>query len=250
MAVVIRTFAERPDLADALWDLIEVWPRFMRQDPVADMYYAGVEETHPEFVLVAYDESDPERLVARAFSVPFAMGDEGREQLPPGGWDDVIRWAWLDRLRGRQPTAVSALEISIRAAHRSRGLSAQLLAAMRANVARLGFTDLVAPVRPTGKSAEPRTPMTKYAAQLRGDGLPVDPWLRVHVRAGGRVVGVAPRAMVIPGTLAEWREWTGLSFDVSGPVEVPGALVPVQCSVEHGYAVYVEPGVWVHHRVA
>jgi hypothetical protein len=30
---------------------------------------------------------------------------------------------------------------------------------------------------------------------------------------------------------------------------VPGALVPVQCSVEHDYAVYVEPGVWVHHKL-
>jgi hypothetical protein len=36
---------------------------------------------------------------------------------------------------------------------------------------------------------------------------------------------------------------------VSGPIVVPGALVPVQCSVEHDYAVYVEPGVWVHHRL-
>jgi hypothetical protein len=25
--------------------------------------------------------------------------------------------------------------------------------------------------------------------------------------------------------------------------------VPVQCSVEHDYAVYVEPAVWVHHRL-
>lgn len=120
---------------------------------------------------------------------------------------------------------------------------------MRANVARHGFGELVAPVRPTGKAAEPRTPMEEYVGRLRDDGLPADPWLRVHVRAGGRVVGVAPRAMVIPGTLAEWRRWTGLPFDVSGEVDVPGALVPVQCSVEHDYAVCVEPGVWVHHQV-
>ena len=32
--------------------------------------------------------------------------------------------------------------------------------------------------------------------------------------------------MVIPGTLEEWREWTGLPFDTTGPVEVPKALVP------------------------
>jgi hypothetical protein len=70
----------------------------------------------------------------------------------------------------------------------------------------------------------------------REDGLPQDPWLRVHVRAGGRIVGTRKRAMVIPGLLDEWRSWTGLPFDVSGPVVVPGALVPVQCSVEHDYA--------------
>lgn len=28
---------------------------------------------------------------------------------------------------------------------------------------------------------------------------------------------------------------------------MPEALVPVRCEVEHDYAVYVEPNVWVHH---
>jgi hypothetical protein len=36
-----------------------------------------------------------------------------------------------------------------------------------------------------------------------------------------------------PGTLSKWREWTGLSFDASGPVHVPGALVPVIRAAEH-----------------
>lgn len=55
--------------------------------------------------------------------------------------------------------------------------------------------------------------------------------------------------MTIPGTLAEWRAWTGLSFDQSGEVEVPFALNPVQVSVEHDHAVYVEPNVWVRHQL-
>jgi len=99
-----------------------------------------------------------------------------------------------------------------------------------------------------------RYPTTQEGLQVLVAGhyiprLPEDPWLRVHVRAGGRIVGTCKRAMVIPGLLDEWRSWTGLPFDVSGPVVVPGALVPVQCSVEHDYAVYVEPGVWVHHKL-
>jgi hypothetical protein len=56
--------------------------------------------------------------------------------------------------------------------------------------------------------------------------------------------------MTIPGTLAQWRAWTGLPFDTSGSVDVPGALVPVMCAAEHDVAVYVEPNIWVHHYLA
>ena len=93
-------------------------------------------------------------------------------------------------------------------------------------------------------------PMASYAVRTREDGLPLDPWLRVHVRAGGRIDRVAARSMVIPGTVEEWREWTGLPFDATGPVVVPGALAPVMCDAEHGTAVYVEPNVWVRHRIS
>ena len=89
--------------------------------------------------------------------------------------------------------------------------------------------------------------MEDYAFRVRDDGLPVDPWLRVHVRAGGVIDKVAPRSMVIPGTLVEWREWTGLPFDTTGPVEVPG-IGPGLVDPEQGAATYVEPNVWVRHR--
>ena len=149
----------------------------------------------------------------------------------------------------RGTTHLSALEISVDGSSRGTGLSSRMLAAMQSNGARLGFSDLFAPVRPSGKSAEPGSPIEEYAGRSRPDGLPADPWLRVHVRAGAEVVRVAPRSMTISGTLDDWRAWTGLPFDASGEVEVPGALVPVHCSVERGYAVYVEPNVWVHHRL-
>jgi len=55
--------------------------------------------------------------------------------------------------------------------------------------------------------------------------------------------------MVIAGTLAEWSEWTGMVFEHSGAVIVPGALSPVHVSLEQDCAVYVEPNLWLHHRV-
>lgn len=82
---------------------------------------------------------------------------------------------------------------------------------------------------------------------MRDDGLPVDPWLRVHARLGGRIVAVAPTSMAIPGALDQWREWTDLPFDTAGQVEVPGALAPVHVDIANDHAVDVEPNVWVHH---
>jgi hypothetical protein len=118
-----------------------------------------------------------------------------------------------DRQTGRKPNIVSALEITVRTDLQGTGLSGTMLAAMRDNAARLGFEHLVAPVRPNRKHLVPDMPIEEYTGLVRKDGLPQDPWLRVHVRAGGRIVGTCKRAMVNPGTLEEWRSWTGLPFD-------------------------------------
>jgi hypothetical protein len=130
---------------------------------------------------------------------------------------------------------------------RGRGLSGELVRAAMRTVASHGYTTLVAPVRPTEKHHHPQAAMSEYAARTRADGLPADPWLRVHARLGGTIVGMAPRSMTISGTLEEWREWTGLPFDSTGPISLPGGLVPVQCDAVHGTAVYTEPNVWVRH---
>jgi GNAT superfamily N-acetyltransferase len=193
---------------------------------------------------------DGSDVVARAYCLPFAMGtDIGRPVLPDDGWDGVIRWSYLDGLVQRLPTTVSALEISIDPGHRGSGLAQEMISAMMDLVATRGFDRLVVPVRPSRKHVEPNTSMLEYAARVRPDGLPEDPWLRLHVRMGGAIVKVCPTAMTIPGTLAEWREWTGLPFAATGPVIVPGALVPVNADVTHDHAVYVEPNVWVEHLV-
>ncbi len=55
--------------------------------------------------------------------------------------------------------------------------------------------------------------------------------------------------MTIPGTLTQWREWTGLPFDTDGLIDVPGALAPVLVDTTQGHGVYIEPNVWVHHQL-
>ena len=55
--------------------------------------------------------------------------------------------------------------------------------------------------------------------------------------------------MVIAGTITEWSAWTGLSFMQSGPAIGPGALSAIHVALDQDYAVYVEPNLWIHHRL-
>ena len=253
--LVVATFAERPDLLGPVFDqkIQSAVPEFMRHDPAGALYYGdGILDRYREYGLVAFDPAEPDRPVARAFSVPFAFcdGTVGRDALPDGGWDEVIRWAHQDRAAGRRPTAVSALEIMVAPRLQRLGISRRMLCAMRDNARRLGFALLYAPLRPTEKDKEPLTPFAEYVQRRRTDGLPADAWIRTHIRAGAEVVKIAPRSMVIAGTIGEWQAWTGLDFHASGLATVPGALSPIHVSLEQNHAVYVEPNLWLRHSTA
>ncbi len=242
----------RPDLLAQVFapDIQGTWPEFMQHDPTALLYFGKPHlDAHLDTAFAVVDPARPDVAVGRAFAVPFAFGIPGREELPDAGWDGVIRWAHEDRALGRPVDALSALDITLRPSHRGRGASRLVLDALRQRAGALGYRRLFAPVRPTAKHLEPSTPFANYVARTTAEGLPADPWLRVHARAGGRIVKVAPTSMVVAGGLADRRRWTAMEFAASGPVAVPGALVPVHVSLEQDHAVYVEPNVWVRHTV-
>ena len=55
--------------------------------------------------------------------------------------------------------------------------------------------------------------------------------------------------MTIAGTVADWERWAGMSFPDSGDYVVPGALTLVSIDREADLGVYVEPNVWMLHRL-
>ncbi|MFJ3233973.1 N-acetyltransferase [Streptomyces sp. NPDC086787] len=238
--------AARPALAARAYEIADTWPPFTEHDLVGSALLGRVVHEFPEYCVVA---TDGDRVVARGLSVPYDAELDGREETPDQGWDRVLGWAFRDRAADRPTTVASALEITIDQDYLGRGLSYRMLDAMRRTVAAHGHRSLLAPVRPNAKHRHPRVPMTEYVRRTREDGLPADPWLRVHVKAGGTIEKVAPASMTFSGSLEQWRSWTGLPFDRTGDVEVPGALVPVRCDTEHDHAVYVEPNVWVRHAL-
>ncbi|MBM7790802.1 N-acetyltransferase [Tenggerimyces flavus] len=242
--ITLTTVAERPEYADRLYEFEDTWPTFMAKDLLANALFWQVAHAFPAYCVVALDPSGA--VVGRGRSAPFGLAERGGE-LPDGGWDAVLLRAFYDQAQKNVADAVSALEVAISPAYLGQGLSGRILSAMREAAAGQGHRELFAPVRPTAKHEQPSLSMAEYVQLVRPDGLPVDPWLRVHARAGASIVKVAPRSMTISGSLAEWREWTGLPFDTDGPVTVPQALIPVHCDTTHDYAVYVEPNVWMRH---
>lgn len=249
MALSVVSVAERPELARLLDRLSKAWPEFMTHDPLSELYYRLAVTEWADFVLVATDPAAVDQLVAVAYSVPFHWSDHPDQPLP-AGHDAMILQAVQDRTAGRSATMVGAVEITVDPARQGTGVSQLMLDALRRNTARLGYRLLVAPVRPNNKHQYPELSTVEYATRTRPDGLPVDPWLRVHVRAGGRIGPVAPCSLTVAAPLAHWRAWTGLPFDRTAAVQVPGALVPVHCDLQHDHAVYVEPNIWVRHELS
>lgn len=240
------TIAEEPDLRPLLWTFQESWPEFMLHDPVSEIFYGEMVDQYPSLQgLLLDDDGEP---LAKSHAIGFVWSGS-LDDLPARGWDAVLGRGVADARNGRTSTAVSAIEINVRLDQRGTGLSRRMLEGMRKATRELGVSDLFAPVRPSAKHEVPREPMRTYAWRTRDDGQLVDPWLRTHARLGAELVKVCPVSMTIAGTLDQWRRWTGLPFDVSGAIEVPGALVPVHVDVDQDHAVYVEPNVWMHHRL-
>jgi GNAT superfamily N-acetyltransferase len=248
MALQIHTLQARPDLRPQVFSADfrpPFWPEFMLHDPASSLYFSP--PNFDRYLSFAFACVVGGKVVGRAFSVPFVFGSPDRVELPNDGWDGVIRWAHTDQQLGRRPTAVSALEISLLPNARGTGTAQVILAEMKANARRHGCSSLFAPVRPNEKHLFPAMSITDYLELRRPDGLPQDPWLRTHVRAGGQIIKIAPYAMTIVGTVSDWRRWTGLPLRQSGSVPVPGALSQVLMSLENDVGVYIEPGVWVYH---
>jgi len=247
MALKIVTHTERPDLNDRWNEAADkVWPLFMLHDAVVGQFWSGLGQHFPNYQLYLVDDQT-DTLVGVGNTVPVAW--DGSVVGLPGGIDDVLTSAIGNRDAQRPDTTLCALQAALLPGNTGQGFSTLIIRAMRNVAARRGLADLIAPVRPNQKTLYPLTPIERYAAWQRADGLPLDAWLRVHARLGASIMRIAEHSMVIDGTVAEWERWTGLTFVESGQYVVPGALVPIEIDRDADCGRYVEPNVWMRHPV-
>ncbi len=222
-----------------------VWPEFMQQDAIANAHWDGMYENFPEYQFLI-QAPQTEAVIGITNSVPLAWDGTPRD-LPDEGWDWALVQSALDFKAGRRPKTMCGIQISIAPDFQGQGKSSWLLKEMRSQARSLGLQHLVIPVRPSLKSRYPLVPMEAYIHWQNDQGFPFDPWLRVHVRNGGRIVKVCPLAMRIEGSVADWEAWTGMKFPESFDYYVPGALNPVRIDVDADQGLYIEPNVWVDH---
>jgi GNAT superfamily N-acetyltransferase len=242
----IITSNDLPDYRDRAGDIGDAsWPEFMMHDPIANENWHELFDRFEGYQFAMWD-TESNRMAAMGNSLPFHW-DQSLEELPELGWDWVFLKAIEDHKNGVIPNIQSAIQIAIHPDYQGQGLSMRMVRAMGAIGKSKGFHHLVAPVRPNQKAQYPLISIDDYICWTTDEGLPFDPWLRVHARAGASIIKPCHEAMTISGTRAEWEKWTGLKFPQSGEYYIPGALNPMQMDIEKDEGVYVEPNVWMVH---
>jgi hypothetical protein len=238
MAPLVVTAAERPDL-DAPAD--EVWPEYNRHGDVLNRYWGRLDERFADFQFVLLDE-DSGAVLAQGHSAPLSW--DGTVESLPAGIDGGIERAFDG---AGEPNVLCALAIEIVPAEQGRRLSGRMIDTMAAIGREHGLGALIAPLRPSWKERYPLTPIDRYASWTRPDGLPFDPWLRVHIRRGGVPLRPEPESMRITGTVADWESWTEMAFPESGEYVFPHGLAPLEVDRDADRGRYWEPNIWVRH---
>ena len=240
---VIRKIAGHDEMQNEMTR--DSWPEFMFHDAVTNKYWKKLFEYFDDFqVSLSFDNE----LVGVANTIPISFVEE-MSKLPEKGWDWAFGKGIEDHENGRKPNILCGLQIAVNTRFRGKGISTLLLKEMFATAATYGFNKVIIPVRPNLKPSYPISTIDDYINWKRDDDLPFDPWLRVHIRAGGTIVKACHEAMNISGTIAEWEEWTKMKFFQTGKYVIPGALVPVNIDMEKDLGEYVEPNVWILHEI-
>lgn len=221
----------------------EDWPEFIFHDEGVKPYmdrrtsYFG----SWEFYLV----EDGERLIAGCWGVPIAWASTVADL--PGGYTEALARAVGEHEAGVVPDTFVLMAAAVRNDEQGRGHAGRVITAVRDHAAARGLSKMLAPVRPTLKSAYPLTLIDEFMTWKRPDGFPLDPWIRTHVRLGATILAPAPASQTITGTVADWEAWTGLALPSSGSYVIPAGLALREIDRDTDSGTYREPNVWLRH---
>ena len=236
--------AEAPELdEEAGQRFVEEWPEFIFHDEGVKPYRERrVEYFHDwEFYLV--DEN--RRLIAGCWGVPLAW--DGTIADLPGGFTDSLARSVTAYEENVVPNTFVLMAAAVRSDEQGRGHASRVITAVRDRAVANGLPQVIAPVRPTLKLRYPLTPIETFMTWTREDGLPLDPWLRTHVRLGATLLAPAPASQTMTGSVADWEKWTGMLFPSTGTYTIPDGLTTLDIDRDADTGIYIEPNIWLRH---
>jgi hypothetical protein len=245
--VQLTTLAERMDLADDIAGVLASrWPAFMLAgEPSHGVDLEELLLATPQNQVLLLDAQGT--VIGVALSIPLHW--DGTIADLPAGWDDAIRRSSRQLADGTSANTTCAISITIAPTSTRRHLANTLLDALRQVARDAGSRALLAPIRPILKSQYPLIPMESYLTWRTPNDQVFDPWLRMHLRAGGEMLAVAPESMVITAGTPEWERWLDCRLPGDGQYLVPGGLAPLRVDTASGIGTYQEPNIWIAHRL-
>lgn len=218
------------------------WPEFIFHDAEVNRMMDEVRSRFGDYELALTRDS---ALMGATWAVPIAWN--GSPADLPTGYTDTLRRALVDDRAGAARNTLAVMAASVHPDARRSGVAIELIEAHKAAASARGFRHVICPVRPTLKPRYPLTDIAAYVRWKREDGLPLDPWLRTHVRMGGRIIGLALQSQSILGSVTEWEEWTGMAFPSTGDYVISEGLSVLHIERKQDLGTYTEPNVWVDH---
>ena len=226
----------------------QVWPNYMVADsdlPEPGLKFAiSPDEFARRFPVWGIRHDQTGALVAFLNAVLLHV-DLTTVLLPDAGWTFAIQTAG----QPSEPNCLCLLAANVSPSGRGAGLSRLLIERAKQATRELGFSTMIAPVRPTLKAGFPFTAMTDYVQRRRENGEIFDPWLNLHIQSGGQIANVCSHSVRVRATLAKWREWTGLPLTTSGDQILPQGLAPLKVDTHRNIGTYIEPGVWLRYSL-
>lgn len=238
----IKNYADFPDLADQGQSLgNSLTPGFLLADEADVKYWPRL--TSEEFLSYQFVITDKraQLLVGAVNSIPVVWNGP-LDMLPDEGWD------WAIANGSSDGNWLCALLVAILPAYRKLGLAEEALRTLKKIGQQSGHQGVIVPVRPTRKPEFPHLPMEEYLTKKSHDGSHYDPWLRLHLGLGGRMIKICPRAMTVRLPIETWRQY-GAQDDKAfeNQMLITDGLVPIKILPDEGVGLYEEPNIWMVH---
>jgi len=238
--LIIEKLSDNKKLIDVINKLhSEPWPLFLSEDSAVKKYWQRLYQAYPEYQLLFRINSE---YIGVANSAPIYWN--GKIDDLPAGFDEAIE-SIIEK--NEKPNTLCGMAVVISKNYLGKGISSKIINNLKKLAKSYGHSNLILPVRPTLKSQYPTISMENYMKWKKND-LPFDPWLRVHIKIGGKILKVANPSMIVRGTVSDWQRWTGMYFGESNKYIIQGALNPVNIDFENDLGEYIEPNVWIVHK--